>query len=124
LLRASARVLHRDAAAWYRLRDLALHAEHLECAGEPAAAAAFTAAARAELDAYRPQTALGFVRRGLACAAERADRHPLALLEAEILLELADVQGSLAAAARAVELSCTDRERSAAHLALASGMRM
>ncbi|HEX6999294.1 MAG TPA: adenylate/guanylate cyclase domain-containing protein [Gammaproteobacteria bacterium] len=124
LLRASARVLHRDAAVWYRDRDLALHAEHLERAADPAAAAAFAAAARAELDAYRPQRALALTRRGLGCAADRAVRHALTLLEAEILLDLAEVQGSLAASARAVGLSATDHERCAAYLALASGLRM
>ncbi|HEY8521338.1 MAG TPA: adenylate/guanylate cyclase domain-containing protein [Gammaproteobacteria bacterium] len=124
LLQASARVLHRNAAAWYAERDLALHAEHLERAADRAAAAAFATAAHAELDAYRPQRALALTRRGLVCATDRGDRHALALLEAEILLDLAEVQGSLEAAARAVELSAKDHERCAAHLALASGLRL
>src|SRR5688500_17530395 len=74
--------------------------------------------------AYRPRTALSLVARGAACATRRADAHALALLEAEVLLDLAEVQPSLAASGRALELAETNGARCAARLGLAAGLRL
>jgi tetratricopeptide (TPR) repeat protein len=124
LLTTNARVLHGAAAAWFRERDLAVHAEHLDRAADPAAPRAYAAAARTELRAYRPQAALALVARGQACAAQRADGHELAALEAEVLLDLAEVPRAIDASGRALELADTDGQRCAARLWLASGLRL
>ena len=52
LLKATRRTLHRRAAAWFEGRDPVLYAEHLDRAEDPAAAAAYLAAARREAAAY------------------------------------------------------------------------
>src|SRR5262249_18749076 len=49
LLRRHRRELHRRAADWYADQDSVLRAEHLERAEDPAAAAAYLAAARSQI---------------------------------------------------------------------------
>jgi hypothetical protein len=124
LLQAGAQALHAAAAAWYRDRDPIVHAEHLERACDPAAANAYAAAARSEGRASRPQAALALARRGTACARSQSDAHLLAALEADALLDLADVAGAIDAASRALALASTARERCAARISLAAGMRL
>jgi tetratricopeptide (TPR) repeat protein len=124
LLRAAARALHATAASWYRDRDAILYAEHLDRAADVAAARAYAAAARTEAAVYRPQAGLALVRRGLACAKSQADTYELTALEADIELDLADVAGAIDAAGRALALASTPRERCAARLSLAAGMRL
>ena len=124
LLSASARTFHLAAASWYRERDLVVHAEHLDRGADSTAPAAYAAAARAEMLAYRPRAALALVRRGQGCATSRADGHELARLEAEVLLDLAEVPGSIEASGRALGLADTNRQRCTARLALAAGLRM
>jgi predicted ATPase len=58
LLKARRRDLHRRAAAWFAERDLTLHAEHLDRAEDPAAPAAYLAAARVRAGEYRYEQAL------------------------------------------------------------------
>jgi tetratricopeptide (TPR) repeat protein len=124
LLEASLRAYHRAAAAWYHDRDLVVHAEHLERARDRGAAGAYAKAARAEMAAYRPRTALALVARGTACAGSGGDAYALALLEAEVRLDLTEVEASLAASTRALELAATNAERCAARLGLAAGLRL
>jgi tetratricopeptide (TPR) repeat protein len=124
LLRAGARALHAAAAEWYRDRDAAVYAGHLQRAGDPAAARAYVAAAAGEARAYHPHAALELVQRGLECAQAQADSHALSILEADIQLDLADASKAITAAQRALELAATGRERCAARLRLAAGMRV
>ena len=53
LLQAQTLTLHQRAAQWYAPRDVVLHAEHLDRAADPAAAAALLAAARCLASQYR-----------------------------------------------------------------------
>jgi class 3 adenylate cyclase len=124
LLRPTARAFHLAAASWYRDRELTLHAEHLQRAQDASAPRAYAAAAFAEIKAYRPHAALDLVRRGLACARARADAHALTVIEAEVLLDINDVAGSIEASGKALALADTHRERCIAHIGLAAGMRM
>jgi len=124
LLESSSRAYHCAAAVWYRERDLGVCAEHLDRGRDPGAAAAYAAAARAETAAYRPRAALALLARGQACAAARADAYALAVLEAEVLLDVAQVKESIAASGRALELADTSATRCAARLALAAGLRL
>ena len=58
LLHSARRALHLRAAEWYAGRDATLHAEHLDRADDPRAAAAYLAAARGEAAALRIDAAL------------------------------------------------------------------
>src|SRR5262249_17764659 len=78
LLQTRRRELHARAAAWFAGRDTALHAEHLDHAGDPGAPAAYLAAAGEQARAYRYERARQLVERGLTLAKARADRFALA----------------------------------------------
>ncbi|WP_191057620.1 adenylate/guanylate cyclase domain-containing protein [Geminicoccus harenae] len=101
LLRSRRRMLHRQAAAWYAERDALLHAEHLERAGDPGAAAAYLRAAAQQAASYRYGQALRLIERGQALAVEHADRFALTCLRAEVQHDL----GDMAAARQAFEAS-------------------
>jgi class 3 adenylate cyclase/tetratricopeptide (TPR) repeat protein len=70
--------LHHAAAALFKDRDAALHAEHLDRAEDPAAPRAYLAAAQSEAAAYRVDRALNLAERGLEIAKTTADRDTLA----------------------------------------------
>ena len=70
--------LHQSAAALFKNRDHALHAEHLDRAEDPAAARAYLAAAEGEAAAYRVDRALRLAERGLEIAKTPDDRGALA----------------------------------------------
>jgi tetratricopeptide (TPR) repeat protein len=124
LLRSRRRELHRRAAAWYAERDPVLRAEHLERAEDPEAARAFLAAARSQAAEYRQEIALRLVERGLAVAADQADRFALMGLQGEILHDL----GAMAEAGRAwqaaLDAAADDRERCVAWIGLAGVKRV
>jgi len=106
--------LHRRAAAYFDRRDPALRAEHLDLARDPAAAGAYVEAARLQAADYYNERALRLAERGLAVAASGADRCALALLQGELLRDLGDTAGALAAYRRAQGEASTDVERCAA----------
>ena len=70
--------LHQAAAALFKGRDAALHAEHLDRADDPAAARAYLAAAEGEAAAYRVDRAMRLAERGLEVAKTAEDRGILA----------------------------------------------
>jgi class 3 adenylate cyclase/tetratricopeptide (TPR) repeat protein len=78
LTRERRAALHRTAAALFKERDAALHAEHLDRAEDPAAARAYLAAAEGEAAAYRVDRALRLAERGLEVAKTAEDRGTLA----------------------------------------------
>ena len=96
LLTAQARALHRKAADWFGEGDPTLRAEHLERAEDPAAAAAYLAAAAAERRLYRLDSALKLVGRGKILAKTLADRVAAALAEGALLQHLGDTGAALA----------------------------
>ena len=95
------RDLHRKAADWVRDTDLELHAEHLDCAGDPAAPAAYLAAATALRADARPDPALRLVERALHLQVREDIAWALRLLRADLLLDT----GQSAAALDAYRLS-------------------
>jgi tetratricopeptide (TPR) repeat protein len=124
LLKTRRRDLHRKAATWFATRDLVLHAEHLERAEDPDAARAYLAAARAQAGEYRYETALRLVRRGLALAADRADRLALQTLEGDFLHDLGWMKEALSAYERALEVAASDADRCRAWIGLAAVKRV
>jgi class 3 adenylate cyclase/tetratricopeptide (TPR) repeat protein len=101
---------HLRAAAWYVERDLVLYAEHLQYAGDSGAPMAYHAAAREQLDKFRPELALQLVRAGLEIAHE-ADSFELKFLEGELLKVTGSVSESSAAFENATAMAASDIER-------------
>jgi len=124
LLKPQRRAIHAPIAAWYADRDPALHAEHLERAEDPAAPAAYLAAAASRAAALQPDEALALVRRGIAIATTKEDRRALALKEAELLHDLGQGRDALTAYRLANELAETDEARCRALLGIASAQRL
>ena len=124
LLHARRRDLHRRAAAWYAGRDPMLHAEHLDRAEDPAAPRAYLASAKAEAASYHQDLALRLARRGIELARERDDIWALSCLLGELLHNAGEVQPSMTAFERALEIATSDAERCQAWIGLADGMRL
>lgn len=115
--------LHRRAAEWYRERDLVLHAEHLDHAGDAAAANAYIDAAREQSRLNRPERALQLARRGIEIASE-AERFALTCLEGEQLRTIGAIDDSIEAYRQADELAADDPNRCRALLGLAEGLAL
>jgi class 3 adenylate cyclase/tetratricopeptide (TPR) repeat protein len=124
LLHARRRDLHRRAAAWYAGRDPMLHAEHLDRAEDPTAPRAYLATAKAEAVSYHHDRALRLAKRGFELARERDDIWALSCLLGELLHDAGEVQPSMAAFERALEIATSDVERCQAWIGLAAGMRL
>ncbi|HEY2818317.1 MAG TPA: adenylate/guanylate cyclase domain-containing protein [Casimicrobiaceae bacterium] len=124
LLHSSRRDLHLTAARWYETRDLTLRAEHLDRAGDPAAAEAYLAAARAEVAALRVDAALELAERGATLGAMPAIRHALAMVEGTLDLDLGRGPKALAAFERARDFATSNDERCAAWIGIASVHRL
>ncbi|MGQ0662214.1 MAG: adenylate/guanylate cyclase domain-containing protein [Pseudomonadota bacterium] len=124
LLRARRQALHRRAAEWFATRDPALWAEHLDRAGDPAAAGAYREAARAQMETFQYERALQLAARGLELGREGADRYGLLMLRGECLREMGRPADSIAVTREALAAAATDAERCRAWIGLAAGMRV
>ena len=124
LLKPQRRAIHAPIATWYKDRDLALYAEHLERAEDPAAPAAYLAAAASRAAALQPDEALALVRRGVPIAKTNEDRRALALKEAELLHDLGQGRDAMAAYRLANELADTDEARCRALIGIAAAQRL
>ena len=122
LLRSQREALHRRAASWLAERDPALRAEHLERAGDPAAASAYLAAAAAEARAYHHQRALGLAARGLGCAADDATRVRLHCFRGQLLAESGRTEESLAEYRLALPLAPEGVAAAKARIGLGAGL--
>lgn len=124
LLRTQRRELHRRAATYLAGRDVVLHAQHLDRAGEPAAAAAYAEAARQQAEAYRNEQALELATRGLELATLPAARFALACLVGQLQLDLGRASAAESAYGTALHLAHDGAERCHALLGLAAAMRL
>lgn len=124
LLRSRRLALHRRAAEWYETRDTVLWAEHLDAAADPAAPAAYEAAARHEAAHFRNERALRLVERGLQIVTDPAGKLALACLRGELMLNLGQPAEALAAFRHAVELAAAPLERARAWLGVAAALRL
>ena len=124
LLNTRKRELHARAAQWYAEDDQVLHAEHLDRAEDPAAPAAYLDAAQAQAAAYRYQSALTLIARGLEIAKQSGDKFALACLRGEMLHDLGSITESRVAFSEAAELAQDDSQRCRAWIGLAGCMRI
>ncbi|HLW90002.1 MAG TPA: adenylate/guanylate cyclase domain-containing protein [Roseiarcus sp.] len=123
LLRSRRRELHRQAAEWFADRDLALRAQHLDRAEDVEASGAYLEAAQAQRAAYRSDTALRSVERGLEIARRDADRYALMCLKGDLQRDLGDIAASIATYRLAFAASPDDMALCRAQLGLAEGLR-
>ncbi len=124
LLHSARRVLHLRAADWFATRDAVLHAEHLDRADDPRAAAAYLRAAQVEVTALRIDSARRLLHRGAELDAPQAQRHALAALEGEICLDIGEAADAINAFARALPLAGDDPQRCVAWIGIAAGHRV
>jgi class 3 adenylate cyclase/tetratricopeptide (TPR) repeat protein len=124
LLRARRRELHRRAAAWFAGRDLVLRAEHLDRAEDAEAPPAYLDAARAQAADYRYERARSLTERGLALAADPAQRFALTCLLGDVLHDLGAMAEARAAYERALEEAVDDRQKASAWIGLAAVKRV
>ncbi len=120
---ARRRDLHKAAAAIFA-GDPVLRAEHLDRAGDPAAARARLEASKAQADLFRHDQAVAIATRGLALAAEDRDIVDLALLLGDLERDAGRGVGSLAAYDRALAASGAERDRRRALLGRAAAHRL
>ena len=124
LLNAKKRELHRRAAAWFGKQEPILRAEHLDRASDPAAAEAYFAAASAEGNRYRHESALDLANRGIELARDDSVRCSLLLLRGELLREAGRSGESITTFQSALVLAAHDNERYQAWMGLAAGHRV
>lgn len=121
LLKNQRAELHRRAARWFDDHDLVLHAEHLDHAGDEAAADAYLRAARDESGRYRPERALRLTRRGLEIAPP-AERFALCCHEGEMLRILGKVPESIESYRLAATAAGGEVGRCQAWIGMAEGL--
>jgi class 3 adenylate cyclase/tetratricopeptide (TPR) repeat protein len=124
LVKNQRQALHKRCAEWFADDDLALHAEHLDHAGDPHAANAYLEAARDQAGQYRFERALSLANRGLAQPGKGPVQHQLRCLTGELLHELDDVGSSIAVFREALDQASDDVERCEAWMGVAAGMRV
>jgi tetratricopeptide (TPR) repeat protein len=116
--------LHLRAADWFQDRDAVLHAEHLGQAESDLAPLAYQRAARAEAGAYRLESALNLLERGLALLPTAAERFDLTAQRAGLLRDLGRPADALEAWEEALTLAATDRQRCLAWIGIAAADRL
>ncbi len=124
ILTPARRQFHGKAAAFFQDGDLVLHAEHLERAGDPAAACAYLQAANLEMASYRAHRAAELLARGKDLAEDPADRVALDLALGEAYQESGAPEAARVAFEEALALAGEDRARCQARLGLAGAKRI
>ena len=124
LLNTSKRALHTKAAQFFHNRDPVLHAEHLERAGDPGAAAAWSSAAKSLAERYRDARAAEAVKRGLLVAESDVDRFALTCFSGDLQRRLGDPSDSESMFQQALELASTDPQRCQALIGIAAADRL
>ncbi len=116
--------LHARAATYFSGSDPVLHAEHLERAGDPAAALAYLEAAEMESAAYRVDRAVELAERGLAITTDQQERFSLMCRLGEWQLDMGDSQGAKQTFTEAAALGTGDPEFCRVNLGLAAALRL
>jgi len=124
LLRVRRTELHEQAATWFSKRDSLLYAEHLERAGNPAAANAYIEAVRSQMQLFHFEDALQSIDRGIAVATQKGDNYNLLMLKGECFRELGQPTDSIEVYQTALETSPSDVDKCRAWIGLAAGMRV
>jgi class 3 adenylate cyclase/tetratricopeptide (TPR) repeat protein len=123
LTNARKRELHTAAAAIFA-DDPVLRAEHLDRAGEPEAARAYLAAAKAQATLFRQDQAIALAARGLALASLAQDTFELAMLVGDLQLDAGRGTEALDAYVQALAVASEDADRCRALLGCASSNRL
>lgn len=108
ILTAARNRLHLKAAAWFGAEDPVLKAEHMGLAGDPAAAAAYLDAARAQLRKYRYEQAAALLDKGRSLAKEPSDRVELALALGEARHDMGTLEDARRSFEEALEVAGED----------------
>jgi class 3 adenylate cyclase/tetratricopeptide (TPR) repeat protein len=114
---------HRRAASWYAERDLILHAEHLEYAGDAAAPSAYCSAAHEQFNLFRLERALQLVHAGLNTALD-ADSFELKCLEGELLRLVGSTLESIMAYRTASQITADGVALCRALVGVAEGLKI
>jgi class 3 adenylate cyclase len=123
LTNARKRELHSSAAAIFA-DDPVLRAEHLDRAGEPEAARAYLAAAKAQAILFRQDQAIALAARGLALATLAHDTFELAILVGDLQLDAGRGTEALDAYVQALAVANEEADRCRALLGCASSNRL
>jgi class 3 adenylate cyclase/tetratricopeptide (TPR) repeat protein len=124
LLEGKRRELHGRAAEYYGEREPALHAQHLDRASDPRAAAAYLQAAAGMAARFHFETALPLIARGIEIAPTPDTRHELLCLQGDALRGIGDTNGSIAAYTAALACADGDAARIRAMIGVAGGLRV
>lgn len=124
LLNSSRRELHLKAAEWFRSLDAPLYAEHLDLAGDEAAAQAYIEAAQQLAGDCRYAMALKLCERAVTLSKVQHEQQPMLCFMAEILLELGEVEKSVEKFKLAIAQATSGRQRCVALIGMASAMRI
>jgi DNA-binding SARP family transcriptional activator len=123
-LKSRRRELHLRAAAWFKDRDVALHADHLAAADHEGAAPAYAEAARAEQAALRFERALALATKANSLAREPVLLHQSSCLLGDLLLQLGRTHDALTAYREALDFAIDQSGHGAAHFGIASALRI
>jgi tetratricopeptide (TPR) repeat protein len=123
LTNARKRELHGAAAAIFR-DDPVLRAEHLDRAGDPEAARAYLAAAKAQAILFRQGQAIALAARGLVLATKAQYTMELAMLVGDLQLNAGRGTEALEAYVQALAVAGEDADRCRALLGCASSNRL
>ena len=115
---------HHKAAEWFGSGEPELQAEHLERAGDPAAARAYLSAAEANAAAYRLERALDLAERARALASEQADIADAACCYGRLLLDRGATEDALSSYRDGLDESPDNIHRTRALIGYASGLRI
>ena len=123
LLKSQSSVLHRRAADWFAERDLTLTARHLDLARESGAAAAYSAAARQHIAAYRYDQAWPLLDRGLELDCAGDVRFDLICLRGEAMRAVGASGDAFEIFEQAIEVALGDEQLCRAYIGLAQAAR-
>jgi len=124
LLRETARQLHRRAADWLGEGEPELRAQHLDRAGDPAAADAYRLAAEALRRSGRLALALERAERGRELAESDSQVVALSLLAGHLRLDLGSPRDARDRFAAALDKAADTAERGEAELGMAAALRI
>ncbi|MDG1169057.1 MAG: adenylate/guanylate cyclase domain-containing protein [Sulfitobacter sp.] len=124
ILRDELRRLHKMAATWYAGRDLVLHAQHLDAAGDEQAAGAYLAAAQEARARYLKDAALGFAEKGLSNDPDAQTRYRLLHIKGDVQRELGKGTLSIDTFTLAQQVAETDKDICRAQIGIVAAMRI
>jgi class 3 adenylate cyclase/tetratricopeptide (TPR) repeat protein len=124
LLGTQRTALHQKAAEIFSRNDPVLHAQHLDRAGDPRAAQAYLKAAAVQSEAFRLDAALLLARRGIELASEVQTLCDLYCLSGDLLKDIGDSEGCMAAYEQAGNFVSEDDRQCRVLIGMAHAMRM